>query len=90
MGGEKNWDRRAGNRRSLCWEAAFLAPTFGTPSEEKMLSRITDTNANELGDFYVRIVTFGTVPVLTWLAYQFPDFCSGLMRFIQPTLEVMK
>ena len=56
-----------------------------------LLSRITDTKANELGiDFYFRMVTFGTVPVLTWLVYQFPDLASSLLRLIQPTLEVMK
>jgi hypothetical protein len=56
-----------------------------------LLSRITDTKANELGiDFYLRMVTFGTVPVLTWLVYQFPDLGSSLWKFIQPTLEVMK
>jgi hypothetical protein len=56
-----------------------------------LLSRITDTKANELGiDFYLRVVTFGTVPVLTWLVYQFPDLASSLLKFIQPTLEVMK
>ena len=39
-----------------------------------ILSRITDTTPNKLGvDFYIRIATFGAVPVLTWLAYQFPE-----------------
>ena len=56
-----------------------------------LLSRITDTKANELGiDFYLRMVTFGTVPVLTWLVYQFPDLASSVLKFIQPTLEIMK
>jgi hypothetical protein len=56
-----------------------------------LLSRITDTTANELGgDFYLRMVTFGAVPVLTWLAYQFPEFASSMLRFIQPALEVIK
>jgi hypothetical protein len=56
-----------------------------------ILSRITNTSANELGfDFYVRLVSFGAVPVLTWLAYQFPELGGTLFKFIQPGLEVIK
>jgi hypothetical protein len=56
-----------------------------------ILSRITDTAPNQLGlDFYIRIVTFGAVPVLTWLAYQFPGLGGGLLRMLQPGLQVIK
>jgi hypothetical protein len=56
-----------------------------------ILSRITDTKPNELGlDFYLRIVTFGAVPVLTWLAYQFPGVGGGLFKMLQPGLQVFK
>jgi len=56
-----------------------------------ILSRITDTKANELGaDFYVRIVSFGILPVLTWLAYQFPDVGNLLFKFLLPGVPVMK
>jgi hypothetical protein len=34
-------------------------------------------------DFYVRLVSFGAVPVLTWLAYQFPELGGTLFKFIQ-------
>jgi hypothetical protein len=58
---------------------------------DPILSRVTETNANELGlDFYIRIITFGAVPVLTWLAYQFPDIGNVIFRFIQPGLDVVK
>lgn len=64
---------------------------FAQMHRSAILSRITDTNANELGwDFYLRLLTFGAVPVLTWLAYQFPEVGVSLFRFIQPGLEVMK
>jgi hypothetical protein len=64
---------------------------FAQMHRNAILSRITDTNANELGlDFYLRLVTFGAVPVLTWLAYQFPEVWGSLFRFIQPGLDVMK
>jgi hypothetical protein len=64
---------------------------FAQMHRNPILSRITDTSANELGvDFYVRLVTFGAVPVLTWLAYQFPELGGSLFKFIQPGLEVIK
>jgi hypothetical protein len=58
---------------------------------DPVLSRITHTKANELGlEFYFRIITFGAVPVLTWLAYQFPEVGSTIFKFLQPGLEVVK
>jgi hypothetical protein len=70
---------------------AGIAWVFAQMHRNPILSRITDTSANELGfDFYVRLVTFGAVPVLTWLAYQFPELGGSLFKFIQPGLEVIK
>jgi hypothetical protein len=64
---------------------------FAQMHRDPILSRVTETNANELGlDFYIRVITFGAVPVLTWLAYQFPDIGNVIFRFIQPGLEVVK
>jgi hypothetical protein len=56
-----------------------------------ILSRITDTNANQLGgDFYLRVVSFGILPVLTWLAYQFPDVGNLISKFLLPGVPVIK
>lgn len=64
---------------------------FGQMHRNPILSRITDTNANELGvDFYLRILTFGAAPVLTWLAYQFPEVGGSLFRILQPGLNLFK
>jgi len=64
---------------------------FAQMHRDPILSRITDTSANELGsDFYLRILAFGTVPVLTWLAYQFPEVWGTVLRFIQPSLGAFK
>ena len=58
---------------------------------DPILSRITHTKPNELGvEFYVRIVALGAVPVLTWVAYQFPDLGKTLFKVLQPGLEVVK
>ncbi|MGD0445546.1 MAG: hypothetical protein ABSA39_16545 [Edaphobacter sp.] len=64
---------------------------FAQMHRNAILSRITDTTANELGwEFYLRLVTFGAVPVLTWLAYQFPAIGGSLYKIIQPGLQVVK
>ncbi|MBV8113281.1 MAG: hypothetical protein JO300_00965, partial [Silvibacterium sp.] len=58
---------------------------------DPILSRITHTKPNELGmEFYARIIAFGAVPVLTWVAYQFPGVGSTIFKFLQPGLEVVK
>ena len=58
---------------------------------DPILSRLTRTNANELGfDFYMRIVTFGALPVITWLAYQFPAVGGTILKYLQPASQVVK
>lgn len=58
---------------------------------DPILSRLTRTNANELGfDFYIRIVTFGALPVVTWLAYQFPAVGGTILKYLQPATQVVK
>jgi hypothetical protein len=64
---------------------------FAQMHRNAILSRITDTKANELGwDFYLRLITFGGIPVLTWLAYQFPQIGGSLYKILQPGLQVVK
>jgi hypothetical protein len=64
---------------------------FAQMHRNPILSRLTDTAPNKLGTaFYIRIATFGAVPVLTWLAYQFPEIGGSLFRLVQPGLQVMK
>jgi hypothetical protein len=64
---------------------------FAQMHRDPILSRVTNTKPNELGlDFYVRIIAFGTLPVLTWLAYEFPDIGSAIYRFVQPGASVFR
>jgi hypothetical protein len=68
-----------------------IISVFAEMHRDPILSRITETNANELGlDFYIRIITFGAVPLLTWVAYQFPDIGNAIFKLLQPTLGVIK
>jgi hypothetical protein len=86
-------------RKLLDWCFTFLLAILGAGviavfaqmHRNTILSRITDTRPNELGwDFYFRIVSFGAIPVITWLAYQFPDFGNMIYRFIEPAVPVIK
>lgn len=62
---------------------------FAQMHRNPILSRITDTRPNELGwQFFLRIGTFGAVPVLTWLAYQFPSIGGYIYRLVQPGLQI--
>jgi hypothetical protein len=74
----------------LCLSIGFIW-VFAQMHRNPLLSRITSTTPNELGaDFYIRIATFGAVPVLTWLAYQFPEIGGNIFRLLQPSLQVAK
>jgi hypothetical protein len=56
-----------------------------------ILSRITHTKPNELGgDFWVRVLSFGAAPVLTWMAYQFPSIGNMVYKLIQPGTGVVR
>jgi hypothetical protein len=58
---------------------------------DPILSRITGTQANDLGlDFYIRIFTLGVVPLLTLLSVHFPAIGRSLVSFLQPGLEALK
>lgn len=64
---------------------------FAQMHRDSILSRITDKKPNELGlDFYLRILSFGAVPVLTWLAYNIPTIGGPLFQLLKPGVEVMK
>jgi hypothetical protein len=64
---------------------------FAQMHRNPILSRITETRVNELGwDFYWRILSFGALPVFTWLAYQFPEVGNLIAKFVQPGVSVLK
>jgi hypothetical protein len=64
---------------------------FAQMHRNAILSRITNTRPNELGwDFYLRIASYGALPVLAWLTYQFPDIGSIVSKFLEPAVPVIK
>jgi hypothetical protein len=58
---------------------------------DPLLSRITATIPNELGiEFYVKLASIGALPILTWLAYQFPDVGGSIFKIFQSGSDVVK
>jgi hypothetical protein len=56
-----------------------------------IVSRISGTEEGALGwDFYLRVVSYGALPVLTVLATQFPSVGQFLTSWAAPTLEALK
>jgi hypothetical protein len=74
----------------LCFSAGIVL-VFAQMHRNPLLSRITDKAAHELGaDFYLRVAMFGAVPMITWLATQYPSIGSTLYGLLKPGLDVMK
>jgi hypothetical protein len=68
-----------------------VAWVFAQMYRDSILSHITRTTPNQLGiDFYIRIISFGALPLLTWLAYHFPDVGGAIFKIFQPGTEVVK
>lgn len=64
---------------------------FAQMHHNPILSRITETRPDELGwDFYFRVAAYGALPVITWLAYQFPDIANTISKFLEPGVPVIK
>jgi len=85
--------------RSLIW--SFTAIFFVTGfiivgvlmqlHRDPIMSRIAGTSGNGLGvHFYLRIVAFGAVPLLTLVATNFPSLGRSLLSFLGPSLEALK
>ncbi len=58
---------------------------------DAILSRLTSTNAGELGwDFWLKFVSAGAIPVFSLLAVQFPEIGRFLFSWLQPLLQSAK
>jgi hypothetical protein len=75
----------------FCIVGFMIVLVLAQVHRDHILSRVTGTKANELGlPFYIRIISFGAVPVLTLLATHFPAIGHYLLSFLQPGLESLK
>ncbi|HYZ72980.1 MAG TPA: hypothetical protein VE641_07860, partial [Chthoniobacterales bacterium] len=56
-----------------------------------IISRLSGTEEGALGkDFYLQIVSYGALPVLTVIATQFPSVARLLTFWVQPTVSALK
>ena len=70
---------------------AIIAFAFAQMHRDPTLSRITNTTPGELGiDFWIRIISFTAVPLLSLLASQFPSISGSLFSWLQPALQALK
>jgi len=85
--------------RALIWSVTAIFAVVGficvlvmmQAHRDPILSRITGTEANKLEfSFYVRIVSLGTIPLLTLLSTHFPSIGRTLISFLQPGLDALK
>ncbi len=57
---------------------------------DPILSRVTKTTPGELGgDFWVRATSFAVLPVVTFLASQFPQVNRFLYSWLEPALQAL-
>lgn len=70
---------------------ACVGLAFAGMDRDPLLSRLSETKPNELGrNFVLRLVSFGTLPLLTLLAAQVPAVGNFLLSWLQPALEALK
>jgi hypothetical protein len=83
----------------LGWFMAILLVGFGLAvafvlagsERDHVLSRINGTAPGKIGkDFYLNLISYGAVPVLTLLAAQFPSVGSFLFSWVQPLLQALR
>jgi hypothetical protein len=58
---------------------------------DAILSRLTETKANELGkNFFLRMLQFGALPLLTLVTTQFPAIGRIVSSWLQPALQALR
>jgi len=70
-----------------------LAISFVLAGSERdpILSRMNGTTPGKIGkDFYMNLLSYGALPVLTVLAAQFPAIGSFLFSWVQPLLQALR
>jgi len=64
---------------------------FVQMDKDAILSRLSRTNPGELDrQFILRLISFGSLPLLTVLASQFPSIGRFLFSWVQPGLEALR
>lgn len=84
--------------RLLVWTMAAVFVFFGAGiinsfaqmARDAILSRLSGTDAGKLDlGFYLRVLSYGALPVLALLASQFPSLGRSRVSWVQPALNAM-
>jgi hypothetical protein len=68
----------------------WIAIVFAQIDRDAVLSRLTDTNRNELGKtFFFRLAQYGALPLITVLATQFPWVNRLFFSWVRPALDIL-
>ncbi len=68
-----------------------VVTVFAQMDRDAIMSRITDTKANELGrTFFLRVAQYGVLPLVTLLSSQFPEVNRLLFSWLQPAIDAIK
>jgi hypothetical protein len=80
----------------VCWLVLITLGTgigivFAQMDRDAILSRLTETKANELGkNFFLRMLQFGALPLLTLVTTQFPAIGRIVSSWLQPALQALR
>jgi len=67
---------------------SIVLTVYAQMHRDAILSYITDTTPGELGiDFWFRMVSFVALPILSLVAWQFPEVANSLFSWIEPVLK---
>ena len=70
---------------------AAVGYVYAEMHREPILSKLTSTNAGELGwDFWLKLASAGAIPIFSLLAAQFPDINKLLFNWLAPALNAVK
>jgi hypothetical protein len=84
--------------RTIGWALTLIFIVLGAPvimafaqmDKDAILSRLSDTEPGKLDRaFYVRVVSYGALPLITVLASQFPAIGRFLFSWVQPAIETL-
>jgi hypothetical protein len=70
---------------------AAVGFVYAEMHREAVLSRLTSTEAGELGlDFWLKLASAGAIPLFSLLAAQFPQINQLLFSWLEPALQAVK
>ena len=68
-----------------------IVAVFAEMDRDAIMSRITNTKANELGlTFFIRVAQYGVLPLVTLVSSQFPEINRFLFSWLQPAIDAIK